>query len=1450
MKPSYYNILTKLIAFQAFILSGSILSGQAPVADFTGSPLTGCSPLIVSFQDLSTGSPTSWSWNFGNGNTSTLKNPTATYFNPGTYTVTLTATNAAGSNTLSRTQYITVYETPTVEFSATITSGCFPLNVQFQDLSLPGSGNTNVSWAWDFGDGGTSTLQNPLHTYNQSGNFSVTLRVVNDKGCSKILTKPNFISVSAGVTADFTHTQPTVCRPPALISFTNNSNGPGTLSYQWDFGDGNFSALQNPVHTYTSSGSFIVTLVTFSTSGCQDTARSNPIIIGGFTTSFTVPLNVCVGEAVPFTNTSTPVPVSSFWRFGDGGTATATHATHTYTAPGSYTAWLYNTYSSCTDSVAQTITVNANPVADFTSPDTARCEPPLTVNFQDLTGGAISWEWDFGDGGTSTLQNPSHTYTAYGSFTVRLIVTNASGCTDTIIKPAYINVRRPVISIPGIPARGCVPYTFNFNPVINGVDIVSTYNWDFGDGGTSTLPAPSYTYNTQGTYNVTLTITTSTGCTEDTIFVNAIRVGTKPVANFSASPIPVCANEPVTFTDLSAPADEWNWDFGDGASSLNQHPTHEYSDTGYFNVLLIATNNGCPDTLVRNAYIYVLPPVARYNITPDCTNRLRFSFTDQSILPLTWNWDFGDGNTSTVQNPVHVFPALGVYTVRLIVTNGGCADTILQTIRAIDESPDFTTDVTTACKIGNINFLATNINTANISSYFWDFGDGATVTLSGPGVNHAYVNSGNYTVTLTVTDLNGCTNTRTYPNLIRINGPIAGFTALNTNGCSGLTTTFNNTSTTDGINNISNWQFDFGDGVVQNFSAPPFQHVYNSIDTFSVKMIITDAAGCRDSLTLSDIVITTDPTPDFSSPFTMTCPNSAVSFLNASAPASVSSFWDFGDGNTSVLVSPNHAYAAPGFYTVKLVVTDNNGCADSLVLTSYIQVDNPQPGFTMSDTASSCLPFEVQFTNTSTYYYDSYWDFGDGVLSTSTSPTHFYTSPGVYPVKLIVVSPGGCRDSIIHTVRVYDTTGSNITYLPIGGCKPLSVNLNTFSAGPMASYFWDLGDGNTITSTSPNIAHIYQSFGNFQPKVIMEDPTGCLIPITGLDTIFVVGATAKFGYSDSVFCDRATINFTDSTTFNDPITSYQWSFGDGGVSALQHPVHSYAGPGLYTVQLAVTTQNGCTDTLTKTNLVAVVQRPLIDIAGDTALCIYNSAQHTGLFIQPDTSVVTWSWSFPNGNSSALQNPPSQTYSTAGNYIITAIATNSTGCKDTTTHPLRVNPLPVVTMPSQLVVQNGFPVMIPATYSPNTVSWTWIPSTGLSCTSCANPEAGPKINTNYNVRFTDNNGCVNSQSIQVIVICKNSNLFIPNTFSPNGDGSNDVFYPRGRGLERIKLLRIFNRWGQVVYEKRDVPVNDPAAGWDGSYKGSRPVADVYVYQAEVFCENGELIKLNGNIALIL
>jgi gliding motility-associated-like protein len=410
-------------------------------------------------------------------------------------------------------------------------------------------------------------------------------------------------------------------------------------------------------------------------------------------------------------------------------------------------------------------------------------------------------------------------------------------------------------------------------------------------------------------------------------------------------------------------------------------------------------------------------------------------------------------------------------------------------------------------------------------------------------------------------------------------------------------------------------------------------------------------------------------------------------------------------------------------------------------------------------------------------------------------------------------------------------------------------NFTAFTPGPV-SYLWDFGDGNLLSTTSSNISHQYTSFGNFIPKVILTDPTGCLIPVTGAAAINVIGANAKFGWDKTLFCDSGYVHFTDSTISNDLIINYNWNFGDGSTSNLQIPTHQYTSPGIYSISLDVLTQSGCRDTAIATQVIKVVQSPLISITGDSTVCLNGSMVHNGVFLRTDTSIVNWQWNFPNGNQSISQNPSAQTYTTAGNFIVTSIATNSSGCSDTITKNIVVYPLPVITISGTITMIAGYPVQIPATYSSNVVSWAWTPSVTLNCSTCPQPEASPKFNTTYTVNVTDSNGCRNSASVDIIVICKNANVFVPNTFSPNGDGSNDVFYPRGHGINRVKSLRIYNRWGEMVFDKNDFPINDPSSGWDGTYKGRKPVADVYVYQVEIYCDNGDIIHFDGNISLIL
>ena len=236
-------------------------------------------------------------------------------------------------------------------------------------------------------------------------------------------------------------------------------------------------------------------------------------------------------------------------------------------------------------------------------------------------------------------------------------------------------------------------------------------------------------------------------------------------------------------------------------------------------------------------------------------------------------------------------------------------------------------------------------------------------------------------------------------------------------------------------------------------------------------------------------------------------------------------------------------------------------------------------------------------------------------------------------------------------------------------------------------------------------------------------------------------------------------------------------------------------------------------------------------------------------VQADTA-VKWQWNFGNGNNSQLQNP-SVTYGNTGDFTITAIATNKLGCADTTEHDVHVVPLPTVNaVTDPLTILSGGSAPLNMNYTGAITNlYMAANSKPLPAQIVQDLRANPQFTTKYSVEVEDRYGCKNKGEITVKVICTGQNFFIPNTFSPNGDGSNDVFYPRGTGLIRAKTFRIFNRWGEMVFEKHDMPVNTSSAGWDGTWKGKKANADVYIYQLEIYCQNGELIKYNGNIALI-
>jgi gliding motility-associated-like protein len=191
-----------------------------------------------------------------------------------------------------------------------------------------------------------------------------------------------------------------------------------------------------------------------------------------------------------------------------------------------------------------------------------------------------------------------------------------------------------------------------------------------------------------------------------------------------------------------------------------------------------------------------------------------------------------------------------------------------------------------------------------------------------------------------------------------------------------------------------------------------------------------------------------------------------------------------------------------------------------------------------------------------------------------------------------------------------------------------------------------------------------------------------------------------------------------------------------------------------------------------------------------------------------------------------------------------------GCFVTTDSvTISVFPYPVFDLGRDTTITVGSSVQLTPTRSADITSITWTPTTGLSCTDCLDPIASPKQRTTYTARVTNNGGCVTTSDITIYVVCNNENIFIPNTFSPNNDGMNDVFYPRGRGLAQIRSMKVFNRWGQQVFQRVNFIANDPSAGWDGTFKGQLLGPDVYVYMVEIVCENNALITLKGDVMLV-
>ncbi len=738
---------------------------ESPGTDYTNSN-TFCLGESITFSDASkfvSSAILTWQWDFGDGSPpDNSQNPPAhTYADTGLYNVSLTAANVDGcSKTIVKT--IGVYKVPDADFTYT-NNTCAGSDVVFTDLSSV-AGSNIVSWQWDFGDGQTSSLQSPTHAY-ASGNttYNVILTVQTDHGCSAVSTT-KIVNILPTPVVGF-KLQNTCAGGTVQFTDTSSIPSPYTITaYSWDFGDGSpIDNSQNPSHQFPAvAGTYNVVFKITASDGCTDSATIPVTITDPPLVDFSFPGTVCDRSPMLFTDESSGSGnlYAWNWDFGDPASGSANTSTdqqpyHTFTGAGTYNVTLNVTMETdCQGSLTLPVTVIQGPTAIIKT--SSVCQGTVSYFYSDssLTPGGTSivgYLWDFGDGtGTSSAKNPTYLYASQGGYNVKLTVTNNQGCShDTTL--LYLVHPMPHASYT-YNAPLCDKQTEQFTGASDYPYIIK-WAWNFGDpasgtNNTSSLQNPSHKFTGgPGNYVVSLTITSLDSCVNT--YSSSLTVYGSPTPDFNVSK--ACDGQLVYFDCKQIGL--WSWNFGDPASGASnfsalQLPYHKFTKAGTYLVSLSLSNaDGCDSTIVKQVSVDPVP-VAYFTDTAVCLN-VPHVFTDKSSVSSgfisDWVWDFGNGNTSTQQNPLFTFADTLVHNVKLTVTSFvGCSSSITMKVKAYEIPLANFTFTPPSGPSRTVTF--TNKSTGSVA-YSWDFGDGSQSNSIHP--QHSYSQEGDYTVCLT-----------------------------------------------------------------------------------------------------------------------------------------------------------------------------------------------------------------------------------------------------------------------------------------------------------------------------------------------------------------------------------------------------------------------------------------------------------------------------------------------------------------------------------------------------------------------------------------------------------------------------------------------------------------------------------------------------------------------------
>ena len=1483
--PSFSHTVTLTVTTTDNCMSSiqKIVTGTpSPIADFTPtgpSCLDQAMTFINNSQPNGGGTITQWSWNFddpasGSSNLSNLQSPTHVFKSTGVHHVTLIVTNVNQCASLVKTIDVTTGLKPVAAFSSSNT--CLGTMASFTDNSTTDPGSTIVTWAWNFGDGGTSPAQNPTYMFNTAGIHYVVLTVTNSNGCIQTVTNP--IEIYPQPVTSFTFSSPTCAG--GSVTFTDVSNtGHGYITDRsWNFGDGGTQTTTSPTvtHTYTNGGPYQVSLTVTTSDNCTGTQTLPVSIQFAPVAAFTVSSSLCIQAPVQFTDNSQLNGGSQVtqwtWDFGDPGSGgnNISHQpspVHNFSSAGLHTVSLTVTNADgCDNSITHDVTINDNPTADFSF--TSVCKNSPTVFTDNSSGGTLAtWAWTFGDGGSSPVQNPSWTYANPGTYTVVLVVTTIDGCHASKSKQVVV-YEAPVAQF-SFSSPTCANDSVQFTTLSTTAHgSINNWTWDFGDGTVVSIPFGTnpnlkHKYLNGGPYNVMLTITTTDNCTAST--TSTVNIEFKPVCDWSNSS-GACASTPNQFTDLSqanggTPVVAWLWDFGDPASGANntsplKNPTHSFSSGTQFWVKLKVTNaTGCYDTLRKQITVNAAP-VADFSSDTACISsptQFNDGSTSSSGTVNAWQWDFGDpssgsNNVSTLQNPTHNYAAPGNYMVRLRVTNtNNCSKDTLKQV-TVNPKPQALFQYTAACALDSTAFTDLSIAPlSQIVAWSWDFGDGGTSTIQNP--KHKYSAAGTFLVKEVVTNLSGCKDSVSVSVIVHPK-PAAAF-QYTSKFCPKGQVTFQDMSQASGAS-ITDHLWTFEAGATSTVPNPVYS--FPVTDTiYPVSLIVTDTYGCKDT-----VIDSVHVKPAFKFTFT----NDTVCFgypshfhpVNlAQGDSLYSPKWEFGDpnsgpANTSSNYNSAHNFTAPGLYYVKLKVFNTDNCSDSVFKTVQVYA-LPKPAFSyIAPQCDSVLHFHDTTSNYGNTGVSSWtWNFGDGtppLVIPAPGPgdtSHIYSTPGDYVVTMIITNAHGCVDSVTKGVTRLPCIKASYTYTDTLRCANYMITFRDTSV-PVSrirqwTWAWDDGTADTVYSAfTPTVKHMFAIAGTYNVKLKIKAIVNSVNVFDSVIQSVLIHPTPSTLFSDIPVCLHQPAVFKDtSLTFGESVTAWKWNFGEpsSGVrdtSSLKNPTHIYATRDTFNVKLVNMNRFGCKDSLIKS--IRIYGLPQASFKY-TAACTGDPTLFRDSSFVADTTIGSWHWNFGDPSSTrdtSILRDPSFKYKTVGNYIVRLIVRDKFGCRDTVDSTVAVHVTPV----SAFTLINGYDgtqgkVKL-NNFSTGASAYNWDFGNGKTSND-TNPVASYTEDGTYTIMLISTNtfGCTDTTYYEYKILFRG--LFVPNAFAPtSGNMAVRLFKPVGINLKTYNIS-VFDNWGHLLWESNKLDNNGaPLEGWDGTYNGNMMPQGNYFWKA--------------------